>query len=140
MISCFVWIVASCFLNRIPSEASYSRLIKKISESNALEEIQEQVIQQAMAEGYITDETLAIDATHIEARDQAPAKQEKEKPEPKKRGRKSKEEREAWLKQKQEEEEQKPLFAKEIAAQLPESYATLCAEMPLDPQLGSQEK
>ena len=120
----------------IPSEATYSRLIKKVSESSALEDIQERVIQQAMAEGYISDETLAIDATHIEARDQAPAKQEKEKPEPKKRGRKSKEERAAWLKQKQEEEEQKPLFAKEIAAQLPESYATLCAEMPLDPRWG----
>lgn len=62
-----------------------------------------------MLEGYITDESVAIDTPHIEARDQAPAKQEKEKPEPQKRDRKSKEEREAWLKQKQEEEEQKPL-------------------------------
>ena len=120
----------------IPSEATYSRLIKKISESNALEEMQEQVIQHAMTEGYISDETVAIDATHVEARDQAPAKEEKEKPEPKKRGRKSKAEREAWLKQKQEEEEQKPLYAKEIAAQLPESYTTLREEMPLEPHWG----
>ena len=120
----------------IPSEATYSRLIKKISESDALEQIQERVLLHAMTEGYIPDETVAIDATHIEARDQAPAKQEKEKPEPKKRGRKSKAEREAWLKQKQEEEEQKPLYAKEIAAQLPESYATLSKEMPLDPHWG----
>jgi transposase len=30
-----------------------------------------------MAEGFISDDTVAIDATHIEARDQAPAKQRK---------------------------------------------------------------
>jgi transposase len=29
------------------------------------------------------DDTIAIDATHIEARDQAPAKEEKAKPDPK---------------------------------------------------------
>src|SRR5690606_41963913 len=92
-----------------------------------------------MAEGYISDETLAIDATHIEARDQAPAKQEKEKPEPKKRGRKPKEERAAWPKQKQEEEEQKPLSAKEIAAQLPEAYPTWCAAIPMVPRGGAKK-
>jgi transposase len=120
----------------IPSEATYSRLIQKISQSQAMEEIQEQLVKQAMLEGFITDDTVAIDATHIEARDQAPRKQEKEKPEPKKRGRKSNQEREAWLKQKLAEEEQKPLFEKEIAAQLPESYTTLRDQMPLDPHWG----
>lgn len=120
----------------IPSEATYSRLIQKISESDALEKIQHQLIQQAMEEGFISDDTVAIDATHVEARDQAPAKQEKEKPEPKKRGRKPKKEREAWLKQKQAEEEQKPIFEKEIAAQLPETYDTLKAQMPLAPRWG----
>lgn len=120
----------------IPSAASYSRLVQKISQSDALEEIQEQLLKQAMAEGFITDDTIAIDATHIEARDQAPAKQEKEKPEPKKRGRKSKAEREAWLKQKQEEEKQKPIFEKEIAAQLSEPFHVLRDQMPADPQWG----
>ncbi|MEK3986379.1 IS1182 family transposase [Paenibacillus sp. FSL K6-3166] len=120
----------------IPSEATFSRLVRKISQSNAMEEIQEQLLQQAMAEGFITDDTVAIDATHIEARDQAPAKQEKEKTEPKKRGRKSKAEREAWLKRKQEEEEQKPIFEKEIAAQLSEPFKVLQDQMPLDPQWG----
>src|SRR5690606_18533474 len=86
--------------------------------------------------GFITDDTVAIDATHIEARDQAPAKQEREKQAPKKRGRKSKAEREAWLKQKQEEEEQKPIFEKEIAAQLSETFHHLRDQMPLDPQWG----
>lgn len=122
---------------KVPSEASYSRLTKKISNSDALEQMQEQVVKQALLEGFITDETVAIDGTHIEARDQAPAKQEQqEKPEPKKRGRKSKAEREAWLKQKQEEEEQKPIYEKEIAAQLDQTYDTLRKEIPLTPQWG----
>ena len=81
----------------IPSEASYSRMLSKIAESPVLEQVQEQLIHQAIAEGFITDDTIAIDATHIEARDQAPAKKEKPRSEPKKRGRKSKEEKEKWL-------------------------------------------
>src|SRR5699024_7521311 len=72
----------------VPSEACYSRLIDKLEASNVLEQAQEQVIEQALKEGFITDDTVAIDATHFEARDQAPPKQEKEKPAPKKRGRK----------------------------------------------------
>lgn len=120
----------------IPSAASYSRLVSRISQSHALEEIKKQLLKHAMAEGFIADDTVAIDATHIEARDQAPAKQEKEKTEPKKRGRKSKAEREAWLKQKQDEEEQKPIFEKEIAAQLSEPFSVLRDQMPLDPQWG----
>lgn len=120
----------------VPSEATYSRLIRKISDSHVLEEIQVQLVQQAMNEGFIHDDTIAIDATHIEARDQAPTKEKKEKPEPKKRGRKSKKEREAWLLQKQAEEEQKSIYEKEIAAQLAESYITLRHEMPLDPHWG----
>jgi len=121
---------------KIPSAASYSRLIEKISQSDVLEQIQERILLQALNEGFITDDTVAIDATHIEARDQAPAKQEQSKPEPKKRGRKSKEEREAWLQHKQEEESQKPIYEKEIAAQLTESHATLRKEIPLAPQWG----
>src|SRR5690625_4261818 len=42
----------------IPSEATYSRLIQKISESNALEEIQEKLIQQALLEGFVFDDTV----------------------------------------------------------------------------------
>ncbi|MFC0560517.1 transposase, partial [Halalkalibacter alkalisediminis] len=71
----------------IPSEASYSRMITKLEESDVLERVQETQILQAIIEGFVMDETIAIDATHIEARDQAPVKEEKAKPEPKKRGR-----------------------------------------------------
>ena len=120
----------------LPSTSSYSRLIRKMSQSYVLEEIQQQLVNQSMAESFITNDTLAIDATHIEARDQAPVKQEKEKPKPKKRGRKSKAKREAWLAQKQEEEQQKPIFKKDIAAQLSETFDVLRDEMPLEPQWG----
>src|SRR5690625_2836798 len=61
----------------IPSEASYSRILTKLSESNILEDVQETLILQAIEEGFIIDDTVAIDATHFEARDQAPSKQEK---------------------------------------------------------------
>jgi transposase len=121
----------------MPSEASFSRLVKKISDSTVLQDIQQQLLQRAIDEGFIQDDTIAIDATHIEARDQAPPKQEDQpKPEPKKRGRKTKQEREAWLEQKQQEEAEKPIYEKEIAAQLDESYDILQYEMPLDPQWG----
>ncbi|TFJ91563.1 transposase, partial [Lentibacillus salicampi] len=102
----------------IPSEAAYSRLVTKLEACNILEEEQEKVILQAVAEGFIMDDTVAIDATHFEARDQAPAKEEKPKPEPKKRGRKSKEEREQWLKEQAEKEANLPLYDKKIEAQL----------------------
>ncbi len=93
----------------VPSEASYSRLLTKLSESNVLEEVQEQLIIQAIGEGFIIDDTVAIDATHFEARDQVPPKKEKSKPRPKKRGRKSKAEREQWLKEQAEKEANLPI-------------------------------
>jgi len=96
----------------VPSEASYSRLVDKLEASNVLEQVQEQVIEQALEEGFITDDTIAIDATHFEARDQAPPKQEKVKPTPKKRGRRSKVEREQWLREQAEKEANKPLYDK----------------------------
>jgi transposase len=52
----------------IPSESYYSRMIAKISETNALEQVQENLIIQAISEGFVPDNTVAIDATHIEAR------------------------------------------------------------------------
>src|SRR5699024_5646070 len=54
--------------DNIPSEASYSRLLTKLSKTDILEEVQEKLVLQAVAEGYIVDDTVAIDATHFEAR------------------------------------------------------------------------
>lgn len=66
-----------------PSEAAYSRVLTRLSDSKILEKEQEKVVLQAIAEGFITDDTVAIDATHFEARGQAPPKEEKPKSEPK---------------------------------------------------------
>lgn len=122
--------------DRVPSESSYSRLLTKLVESNILEDVFEKVVLQAIEEGFITDDTVAIDATHFEARDQAPSKEEKSKPEPKKRGRKSKEERDQWLKEQAEKEASLPLYEKKIEAQLDAPLDELRSEMPVDPKWG----
>ncbi len=96
--------------NTVPSEATYSRMITIINESNVLEEVQETLRYQAISEGFIMDDTFAIDATHFEVKDQAAPKEEKPKTEPKKCGRKSKEEREQWLVEKAELEGQSPFI------------------------------
>ncbi len=120
----------------IPSEASYSRLINDFKETNVLELAQERVILQAIEEGFIMDDTIAIDATHFEARNQAPANTEKEKPTPKKRGRKSKAEREQWVKEKAEQEANLPLYQNKIEAQLDATLTELRQEIPKDPRWG----
>jgi len=119
-----------------PSEAAYSRILTKLSESNVLKKVQEKVIQQAIAEGFIVDETIAIDATHFEARDQAPPKEEKPKTKPKKRGRKSKAEREQWLQEQAEIEANLPIYEKKIETQLDVPLAELRATIPQDPKWG----
>ncbi|KIL49820.1 transposase [Jeotgalibacillus soli] len=102
----------------IPSEASHTRMLSKIAESPVLERVQETLILQAMTEGFITDDTVAIDATHIEARDQAPSNEEKSKPEPKKRGRKSKEEKKNGFKNKRNEKRLSLFSRKELKLNL----------------------
>lgn len=78
----------------LPSEASYSRMISPISESDAMDCVHDGLILLAIDEGHISEENIAIDATHFEARDRAWPSEKKEKPAPKKRGRKPKAERE----------------------------------------------
>lgn len=120
----------------IPSEASYSRLLTKLSESNILERVQQTVIETAICEGFIADETIAIDATHFEARDQAPPKEADTKKTPKKRGRKKKEEREQWLADKAQEEANLSLYEKKIEAQLDAPLHKLRSEIPQAPKWG----
>jgi transposase len=124
----------------IPSEASYSRMIQKIQASSALAQSQNDLLYQAFQEGFIAGDCVAIDATHIEARDRKPdKKKEAEVPveqTPKKRGRKPKAEREKWLKEQQELEENRPLFEKKIEAQLPYSFSELEQQIPQSPQWG----
>lgn len=120
----------------IPSEASYSRLIAKLSETEIIENINNATLLQAIEEGFVQDENIAIDACHFEARDQAPAQEKKAKPEPKKRGRKRKEEKEQYDQQKLEEEQNKTLYEKPIADQLNVSLEELRSEIPVEPAWG----
>ncbi|WP_071461520.1 IS5/IS1182 family transposase [Bacillus massilinigeriensis] len=122
--------------DQVPSEASYSRLIDRLSASNILEKEKESLLLQAIKEGFVDDENVAIDASHFEARDQSPAAEKKPKPEPKKRGRKKKEEKEKYDQQKREEEQNKTLYEKTIADQLDVSLEELRSEMPVEPAWG----
>lgn len=111
----FIFMLNCGFLvnDQTPSESAYSRLLTKLSEINILEKVQEKVVLQAIDEGFIIDDTIAIDATHFEARDKAPSKKEvKPKPAPKKRGRKPKVEREQWLMEQAEKEANLPIYEK----------------------------
>lgn len=120
----------------VPSEAAYSRMVTILCESNVLEDVKETILYQAITEGFVTDDTAALDATHFEAKDQAPPKEEKPKTEPKKRGRKSKEEREQWLIEKAEHEANLPLFEKKIEEQLDVPLDQLRSEIPHNPEWG----
>lgn len=101
-----------------------------------LECIQEKLILQAISEGFVSDDIVAIDTTHIEARDQASTKEEKPKQEPKKRGQKSEEEQEKWLVEKAEKEANLPLYEKPIEAQLDASHDDLRTLIPINPKWG----
>ncbi|MFC7372286.1 transposase, partial [Fictibacillus iocasae] len=122
--------------DQVPSEASYSRMVEKLSKSEKLESMKESILYQAIKEGFIQDEHVACDAAHFEARDQAPPKVAKPKAAPQKRGRKKKEEKEQYDRMKREEEDKKTLYEKTIAAQLDVSLEELRSEIPLDPAWG----
>ncbi|MGG3863931.1 transposase, partial [Aneurinibacillus aneurinilyticus] len=114
----------------------FSRLVTKLGTCTGLDIAKNQLLHQAIQEGFIEDEALAIDATHFESRDRAKTEEKKSKPEPKKRGRKTKAEKEAYDTKKQEEEAQKTLFEKSIAAQLDVPFEDLRDLMPLAPAWG----
>jgi transposase len=128
--------------DRIPSEASYTRLIQKLQKSQVFQQSQEELVQQAFQEGFIDASAVALDATHVEARDRMPEKKKDDTEQlatelpKKKRGRKSKTEREQWLRDQLELEENRPLFEKKVEAQLPYSYDELVKEIPLSPAWG----
>ncbi|GED18217.1 IS1182 family transposase [Aneurinibacillus migulanus] len=124
------------FSDALPSEASFSRLVQKLSQTALLEDMQNQILLQAIQEGFVEDEAVAIDATHFESRDQAKTQEKKAKPEPKKRGRRSKAEKEAYEKQKQEEKAESSVFEKLIADQLDVPLETLRSQMLIEPAWG----
>jgi transposase len=128
--------------DRIPSEASYTRLIQKLQKPQVFQQSQEVLVQQAFQEGFIDASVIAMDATHVEARDRQPEKKKDDtdqlatEPPKKKRGRKSKGERDQWLKEQLELEENRPLFEKKVEVQLPYGYDELVKEIPLTPAWG----
>lgn len=119
----------------VPSEASYSRMLDVISQSDVLDRMHDELIQAAFTEGFLEEEHLSFDATHFEARDAAkPA--EKKETQPKKRGRKSKEERAAWLAEQVELEANQTTFEKKLEAQLTIPLTTLWQDIPIEPKWG----
>ena len=119
----------------VPSEASYSRMVDMISQSDVLDRMQDELIQTAFTEGFLEEEHLGFDATHFEARDAAKPSEKKEIA-PKKRGRKSMEERAAWLAEQAEIEANQTTYEKKLDAQLTIPLTTLWQEIPIEPKWG----
>ncbi|WP_375199215.1 transposase [Lysinibacillus sp. RS11] len=120
----------------VPSEASYSRMIDVISQSDVLDCMQDTLIETAFIEGFLCDEHLAIDATHFESRDAAKPSEKKEPTPLKKRGRKSKKERDAWLTKQVEIKANQSTYEKEIKDQLDTPLETLWQDAPIEPNWG----
>ncbi|KYG91190.1 transposase [[Bacillus] sp. KCTC 13219] len=119
----------------VPSEASYSRMVDAISQSDVLERMHDELIQIAFTEGFLEEEHLGFGATHFEARDAAKPSEKKEIA-PKKRGRKSKEERAAWLAEQAEIEANQTTYEKKLEAQITIPLMTLWQEIPIEPKWG----
>lgn len=120
----------------VPSEATYSRMISVISQSNVLDNMQDELIQAAFLEGFLCDENLAFDATHFEACDAPIPSEKKEAKPPKKRGRKTKEEQAAWLAEQAEIEANLTTYEKKLEAQLSIPAETLWQDIPIEPKWG----
>ncbi|MFD0698747.1 transposase [Paenibacillus sp. GCM10027628] len=151
--------------DRIPSKASYSRLITKLHRCGVLSDVQDQLVIQSISEGFIRGETLAVDSSHLEAWDRNPklTKPKKEtpaiedepsllpekevsvpmpskpsKPKRSKRGRVPKAEAEAWRQQVEAYEASLSIFEQKVENMLPFSYEDLVAEMPQHPSTGAK--
>lgn len=120
----------------VPSEASYSRMIQVISESEVVDEMQDTLIQLAILEGFLDDDHLGFDATHFESRDAVKSGEKKEAKAPKKRGRKSKAEREAWLVEQAELKANQTTYEKELKEQLDIPLEVLWKDTPIEPNWG----
>ncbi|RPJ95674.1 IS4/IS5 family transposase [Rummeliibacillus sp. TYF005] len=119
----------------VPSEASYSRMVDVISQSDVFDKMHDGLIQTAFTEGFLDDEHIGYDATHFEARDASKPTEKKEKTS-KKRGRKSKEERAAWLAEQAEIEANLSTYEKKLEAQLTIPTSTLWRDIPIQPKWG----
>jgi transposase len=152
----------------IPSESAYSRLFADLKGLPVFQELHDKLIVQAYEEEFIDGSKVAVDATHVEARDaSSPARSRKSKqsaapslvqmklatqspvdstpqpePEPakpKKRGRKSKEEREQWLQEQADIEAAKNAFEKNLNGMLDHSLEEIEAHTPQHPSWGTKK-
>ncbi|WP_059041934.1 transposase [Paenibacillus rubinfantis] len=55
--------------NRIPSEASYSRLIHALQQNGLLEKLQDRLVLSALEEGFVSGTHIAVDSSIVEAWD-----------------------------------------------------------------------
>ncbi|MGG1556512.1 transposase, partial [Paenibacillus ferrarius] len=58
--------------DRIPSEAAYSRLGKKLEQTGVLQSAMDILVDRAIANGWISGDVLAMDGSHIECFDRNP--------------------------------------------------------------------
>jgi transposase len=140
----FRWCCGFYVGQRVPSEASYYRMMTKLSaHPHVLQDVQRQLVQRAMQEGFLTEDTIAIDSTHIEARERAPYTTSTKKTEQdstkNKRGNKPKVERDALLVEKAALLASRPLYEHEIFAQMKAPLEILVQEMPTDSQWGCKK-
>lgn len=153
--------------DRVPSEAAYSRLTTKLSQCDIFRTTQEDLVNQAITEGFLEGNVLAIDSSHIESFDRNPhldagkslpelppetdeptfldeaASKTEEKPKPEKpkrakRGRVPKAEEAAWRAEVEAYEASLSLFEREVADMLPATYEQLLADMPQHASVGAK--
>lgn len=147
--------------DRIPSEAAYSRLTTKLHRCEVLSDVMDEIVEQAIAEGFISGETLAVDSSHLEAWDchpklkeqkkprktakkllkeeqPAPLPEKPEKPKRNKRGRVPQAEKAFWEEQMAAYEASLSIFEKKVTDMLNTSYDELLATMPQYPSTGGK--
>lgn len=100
----------------VPSEASYSRMIQTLAEADILSSVQDELVYQAILEGFIQDDVVAIDATHFEARDRATSQEKKSVS--------------------KESKDEHSLYDEKVEEQLHYTAKELIDQMPMTPQWG----
>jgi len=128
-------------MTRCRSRPQLSRLMTKLSDTNILEQSQESFICQATEVGFISDNTVSIDAKHVEAQDQAPPeKATQSKPALKKHQRKSKDECDQWLNAAAEKAANLPLYEKNHRCPTRCHFGRLTRRYTTRSEMGHQEK
>ncbi|MGG1550243.1 transposase [Paenibacillus ferrarius] len=151
--------------DRIPSEAAYSRLAKKLEQTGVLQTVMDILVDRAIAAEWISGSALAMDGSHIECFDRNPHLDKKKngtpstdatlndqslvstetvtaakpsKPKRSKRGRVPKAEEAAWQEQVQAYKASLSWFERDVSDMLDASYDELIRDMPTEPGIGAK--